>query len=193
MLLNSDTNTFVFIKKIVAILIGLTLLFSISIDIAVAQKKGRSLPLIRDAEIEGLLKDYTSPIFRAAGLPRNSVDIFIINRREFNAFVTGTRMFFFAGALTVAKTPNEIIGVIAHETGHLVGHHSVRIHQQLEKAKIMSVLGAILGAGAMIAGGDGGGAAGSAIFLGSQQAAQRSLLSYQRSEEMQPTTQQSNC
>lgn len=182
--LNSDTYRPVFTKKVVAILVGLALLFSISFDIAAAQKKGRSLPLIRDAEIEGLLKDYTSSIFKAAGLPRNSVDVFIINRREFNAFVTGTRMFFFAGALTIAKTPNEIIGVIAHETGHLVGHHSVRMHEQLEKAKIMSVLGALLGAGAMIAGGDGGSAAGGAILLGSHQAIRRGLLSYQRSEEM---------
>ena len=180
----SDANTFVFVKKMVAILVGLMLLFSISFDLATAQRKRQNLPLIRDAEIEGLLKDYTAPIFKAAKLGRNSVDIFIINRPEFNAFVTGTRMFFFTGALTTAKTPNEIIGVIAHETGHLVGHHSVRIHQQLEKAKIISVLGAILGAGAIVAGGEGGGAAGSAIFLGSQQAAQRSLLSYQRGEEM---------
>lgn len=170
--------------KIMSLFACAILILSIGADIALAQKSRRSLPLIRDAEIEGLLKDYTRPIFKAAGLRSNAADIFIVNRPEFNAFVTGTRMFFFTGALTTAKTPNEIIGVIAHETGHLVGHHLVRQHDEIAKAKLLSVLGAIAGAGAMIAGGDGGRSAGTAILMGSQHAARRGLLSYQRDEEI---------
>ena len=184
MLLNSITKDRGSLRYFALLMVCLALLFALFIDPALAQKKRQNLPLIRDAEIEGLLKTYSAPIFKAAGMPRGSVDIFIINRRDFNAFVTGTRMFFFTGALTTAKTPNEIIGVMAHETGHLVGHHSVRLHEQMAKAKIMSVLGAIAGAGAMLAGGEGGAAAGSAILMGSQQAIQRGILSYQRSEEI---------
>ncbi|MEM7069608.1 MAG: hypothetical protein AAF478_12075, partial [Pseudomonadota bacterium] len=59
---------------------------------ASAQNRGR-LPLVRDAEIENLIKDYTDPIFRAAGLSRNSVDVYYINRNEFNDFVTVNRMY----------------------------------------------------------------------------------------------------
>src|SRR5579871_1730761 len=79
----------------------------------------QGLPVIRDAEIEQLLRDYTSQIFKAAGLSRQDVRIVIINDRSFNAFVAdGRRIFVNVGALTQAKTPNEVIGVLAHESGH---------------------------------------------------------------------------
>lgn len=150
----------------------------------VAQKKRKSLPLIRDAEIEGLMKDYTRPIFKAAGLRADAIDVFIINRRQFNAFVTGSRMFVHTGALTQSRTPNEIIGVIAHETGHVVSGHLALLRDRIEKAQILAVLGALAGAGAAAFGGDGGSSAGSAIALGSQQAIRRSILSYQRADEI---------
>src|SRR6478752_7191264 len=44
------------------------------------------LPLIRDAEIENLLRDYASPIFAAAGLSRGAIQIVILGDRSFNAF-----------------------------------------------------------------------------------------------------------
>lgn len=147
---------------------------------ASAQSRNR-LPLVRDAEIEHLIRDYTTPIFKAAGLKRNSVDVFLINRNEFNAFVTGTRMFINTGAIMQADTPNEIIGVFAHETGHIVGGHLTRLRQRLEQAQILSILGILAGVGAAAAGSTD---AGAAIALGSGSAVQRSLLAYQRDEEI---------
>lgn len=141
----------------------------------------RALPLVRDAEIEALIQDYTRPLFKAAGLNRGAVEVFLLNRTEFNAFVTGTRMFMNTGAIMQAETPNEIIGVFAHETGHIVGGHLVRLRDRLEKAKILSVLGLLAGAGAAVAGSAQGGAA---IIAGSAGINQRSLLSYQREEEL---------
>src|SRR5262249_62043401 len=85
------------------------------------------LPLIRDAEIEQLLREYTAPILRAAGLAQQNVRIVIINERAFNAFVVdGKRIFVTAGALMDARTPNEIIGVLAHQSGHLAGRRRPR-------------------------------------------------------------------
>ena len=150
------------------------------VESAQAQRRG-GLPLVRDAEIEALIKDYTAPLFRAAGLGRNSVDVFLLNRLEFNAFVTGTRMFINTGAIMQAGTPNEVIGVFAHETGHIVGGHLTRLRQRLEQAQVLSVLGLLAGVGAAAAGSP---QAGAAVALGSQGALQRSLLSYQRDEEM---------
>ena len=84
--------------------------------------------MIRDAETETLLKIYSKPIFAAAGLTAQGVDIHIINDRAFNAFVVdGHNMFMHAGALMDAKTPNQIIGVIAHECGHITGGHLARL------------------------------------------------------------------
>ena len=45
-----------------------------------------------------------------------------------------------------AETPNEIIGVIAHETGHIAGGHLARLREQIANAQILSVIGMLLGA-----------------------------------------------
>lgn len=141
------------------------------------------LPLVRDAEIEGLLKSYTAPIFAAAGLGKGAVDVYLVHNPAFNAFVTDRRMFIHTGALMQADVPNEIIGVIAHETGHIIGGHQVRMRDRLERAQVLAAVGALLGAGAMVAGGDLGDAAGQAIISGGGNTLKRTLLSYQREEE----------
>jgi predicted Zn-dependent protease len=157
---------------------------------AQAQSGGAKQALIRDTEIENLLRDYANPIFSAAGIKRGTVQIVLVSDRSFNAFVAdGRRMFVNIGALMDAKTPNEIIGIIAHETGHIVGGHLSRLREQLANAQILAVVGMLLGAGALagaMAGGNkvgnsGVGAAG--VMAGSQDMIRRSLLSYQRGEE----------
>ena len=87
----------------------------------------RGPPIIRDAEIEQLLRDYTQPLLKAAGLAQQNIQAIIINDRSFNAFVAdGRRIFVNAGALMDSETPNQIIGVLAHETGHIAGGHLAR-------------------------------------------------------------------
>jgi len=154
------------------------------VDQANAQSRGQRLPLVRDAEIEALIKDYTAPLFRAAGLQANTISVFLLNRRDFNAFVTGTRMFINTGAIAQADTPNEVIGVFAHETAHIVAGHLTGLRDRLEKAQIMSILTALAGVGVAAAGGSDGGAAAGAIVLGGQQVIRRGLLSYQREDEI---------
>jgi predicted Zn-dependent protease len=153
-----------------------------------AQSLPPGLPVIRDAEIEQLLRDYTQPILRAAGLAQQNVQVTIINDRSFNAFVMdGRRIFINAGALVDAKVPNEVIGVLAHETGHMAGGHLSRLRQQLANAQVASIIAMILGLGGAIAasrGGAGGGNPAAAI-LGPQETIRRSLLSYQRAQEEQ--------
>ena len=65
--------------------------------------------------------------------------------QSFNAFVTGRRMFINTGALMMAETPNEIIGVIAHEAGHIAGGHQQKLRDQLERAKTMAIIATLLG------------------------------------------------
>jgi len=149
-----------------------------------------AMPLIRDAEIEQLLRDYSQPILRAAGLAQQNIRVTIINDRAFNAFVMdGQRIFINAGALMDAKTPNEIIGVLAHETGHIAGGHLARMREQLAAAQTQSIVAMLLGMGALVAGGARGnvnmGQAGAAVISGPQESIRRSLLSYQRAQEEQ--------
>ena len=92
-----------------------------------AQAQNRGPPVIRDAETEQLLREYTQPILRSAGLAQQNVQVVIINDRSFNAFVAdGRRIFVNGGALMDSETPNQIIGVLAHETGHIAGGHLSR-------------------------------------------------------------------
>ena len=111
------------------------------------------IPLIRDAETEQLMRDYTRPIFRAAGLTQQNIQVVIINDRAFNAFVMDAhRIFVNVGALMELTTPNQMIGVFAHESGHIVGGHLSRMRQELANAQTAMIIGMLLGIGALVAG-----------------------------------------
>jgi predicted Zn-dependent protease len=153
----------------------------------VAGAAAQSVPVVRDAEIEALVRDYARPILQAAGLSKSGIDIILVNDRSFNAFVAGRRMFFNTGALMQAETPNEIIGVIAHEAGHIAGGHQERLRDQLARAQTMAVVSMLLGMGAAAAGAAAGSgemaAAGGGLAMGGGEIARRGLLGYQRTEE----------
>ena len=150
------------------------------------------LPIIRDAEIEQLMRDYTAPILRAAGLGKQNIQVVIINERTFNAFVAdGRRIFVNAGALMEAQTPNEIIGVLAHESGHIAGGHLSKMREQIANAQTQVVIAMLLGLGAVVAGARSGSStgglsqAGAAALAAPPEMIRRSLLSYQRAQEDQ--------
>ena len=148
----------------------------------------QGVPVVRDAEIEALVRDYARPIFKAAGLSSSNIQIVLVNDKSFNAFVAGRRLFINTGALMQSETPNEIIGVIAHEAGHLAGGHQEKLREQLERAKTMAIVASLLGVGAIAAGAatnsKGLAGAGMGLATGGGEMAQRSLLSYQRGEEI---------
>jgi predicted Zn-dependent protease len=156
-----------------------------------AQQSQGGPPIIRDAEIEQLLREYSAPILKAAGLAQQNVRIVIINDRSFNAFVAdGHRIFINSGALMQAKTPNEVIGVLAHETGHLAGGHLARMREELANATTESLVAMLLGLGALVAGarsgsGSNGAQIGAAAISVPQNAIQNSLIAYIRTQEEQ--------
>src|SRR4051794_41660923 len=51
-----------------------------------------------------------------------------------------------------SETPNQIIGVLAHETGHLAGGHLAKMREQMARAQTQMIIAMLLGAGAMVAG-----------------------------------------
>ncbi len=151
-----------------------------------AQKAGGGPPILRDAETEQLLRDYTRPILRAAGLEKQNIQVVIINDSAFNAFVAdGRRIFVNYGALRDSETPNQIIGVLAHETGHLAGGHLAKLREQVSQAQTQMIIAMLLGIGAVVAGGRAGvgGNAGGAAIAAPQAAIMRTMLSYQRAQE----------
>jgi predicted Zn-dependent protease len=151
----------------------------------------QGIPLIRDTEIETVLRDYARPIFRAANLGANNIAIRIVRHESFNAFVAdGRNVFINSGALQMAKTPNEVIGVLAHETGHITGGHLAALRARIARDQTKILLVTVLGIGAMIAGGASKsesareiGGAGQGVLLGGNELVMRSLLSERRSQE----------
>jgi predicted Zn-dependent protease len=174
-------------SKFTAISAAITLALAPS---ALAQEKEKGPAILRDTESEQLLRDYTRPILRVAGLEKQNIQVTIINESVFNAFVAdGHRIFVNYGALMQSETPNQIIGVLAHETGHLAGGHLSKLREQVAVAQTQMVIAMLLGAGAIAAGAKGSygnsglANAGAAALSAPQEVIRRNLISYQRQQE----------
>jgi len=138
--------------------------------------------MIRDAEIENTIRAYATPVFLAAGLEPSSINIYLVKDPSLNAFVAGGQnLFINTGLLTKSANPGQIIGVIAHEVGHIAGGHLSRTHAALSKSSAPAILAYILAGAATLA--TGRADVGSAIALGGQSASLRNFLSYSRGQE----------
>jgi predicted Zn-dependent protease len=151
---------------------------------SVAEARG----IIRDAETEALIREYAGPIFRAAGLGSQNIQIHLVNDTNFNAFVVdGHNMFMHAGTLMISETPNQVIGVIAHETGHITGGHLARLRSQVSQMKstamALQILGLAAAIGGSLAGVPSAGQLGMGAMAGGTDAAMRSFMAYRQTEE----------
>ena len=170
-------------RSLTAVAVAVAFLASLVCSGPESWAQGRGLALIRDAEIEHTIRLFATPAFQAAGLDLGSVQIHIVNDSSINAFVAaGQNVFINTGLIIRTENPNQLIGVIAHETGHIAGGHLARGEEAMRTAFYESILSMVLGAAAIVAG---GGNAGSAIFAGGQQVAQRSFLQFSRTQESQ--------
>jgi predicted Zn-dependent protease len=156
-----------------------------TVAVAAVPAQAQQISFIRDTEIERLLNDYSRPIFRAAGLGGQNISIRIVKHESFNAFVLdGQNVFVHTGALMQSDTPNQVIGVIAHETGHIVGGHLAQLRDRIARDQTKSLLIKLLGIGLMVAGGGGGmTGAGTGVMVGGDQMLIRSLLADRRAQE----------
>ena len=150
-----------------------------AIGAGAAPAAAQGLPLIRDTEIENLLNDYAQPIFKAApNLGGGRVRVRIVRNDAFNAFVLdGRSVFIHTGTLIQSETPNQVIGVIAHETGHITGSHVAQMQARLARESTRLLLLRVIGIGVAIATGKGEAvAAGDEIVI-------RSFLDERRKQE----------
>jgi predicted Zn-dependent protease len=167
------------IKRLFSLAAASLLAASTALEAAAAN--GR-VTFIRDAEIEATIAGYATPLFSAAGIPDPSaVRVYLIQDDSINAFVAGgMNLFIYTGLLMKAERPNQVIGVIAHETGHIAGGHLARLPEALRTATIEAIVACILGLGGAAASGQA--AAAAACQLGSHIGTQ-SLLSFTRTQE----------
>jgi predicted Zn-dependent protease len=144
-----------------------------------AHAKGMSL--IRDAEIEFGLSEMINPILDVAGVDRSAFRLYIVQNDQLNAFVAGGQnIFIHTGLLLRAENYQQIMGVIAHEVGHIAGGHLARRQQDLQDIGKQSLILQLL-AGAALALGRGD--AGMAILGAGAQVLQRGSLAYTRVQE----------
>lgn len=141
----------------------------------------QGISLVRDAETEEMLRDFTDPILRAANIDPGDVRIYIVQDRSLNAFVAlGQNIFVHTGLILAADTPAQLKGVIAHETGHIAGGHLARSQEAATQSLIPVAASILLGAAAIAAGAPD---AGIALITGAQQFGQANFVRFTQVQE----------
>ena len=149
---------------------------------ALVSSSAHAQVIIRDTEIENTFKSWITPLLESAGMGDESVNLILVQSPEINAFVAGgANIFIYTGLINKTETPEELIGVMAHELGHITGGHLIRGRQAMERASYESILGTVLGIGAAILSGNG--EAANAVITGSSSLAQRRYLAHSRVQE----------
>ncbi|PPR21569.1 MAG: Beta-barrel assembly-enhancing protease [Alphaproteobacteria bacterium MarineAlpha10_Bin2] len=161
--------------------VGFVLAFLVLLSVTAPAIRAQGLSLIRDTEIENTIRAYAAPLFTVAGLDADAVSVHIVDDSRLNAFVAGgMNLFVNTGLLMSSDTPDAIIGVLAHEIGHIAGGHLARTREAVENATAEAMLAYILGAAAILAG---GGQAGGAIIGTGSAIAYQSLIRYSQAQE----------
>ena len=141
-----------------------------------------TLSVIRDTQMEEYALKGMKKLFKNAGLNDDAVQVVFINDLSLNAFVAGGSVVYInAGLITQTDNPDEFFGVLAHETGHVVGGHTIRLVNEMEKAQTTAFITTLLGGIAAVASGRGD--VGVAIMLGGMSSANNFLNSYRQTEE----------
>jgi predicted Zn-dependent protease len=142
---------------------------------------GNSVSLLRDTEIEGDIRTMMTPIWKVAGLDPDAVHVYVVGDDSINSFVAGGQNIFINSGLVLrAKTPNQLIGVLSHETGHIAGGHLYKGAEAMHDASIEEILAMVAGVGAMVAARGSGGAA---ALLGASGVGQRAFLQFSVTQE----------
>ena len=141
----------------------------------------QGISILRDTETEDMLRSYEAPLAKAAGLDPDAVKLYLVGDTGVNAFVAeGQNMFVLSGIILYVKTPNELIGVMAHETGHIKAGHLSRDTQAMNHAMVPVLLSLVVAIAVAIAGG--GAAAGGIMQLG-QAIAEDQFNTFSRTQE----------
>ncbi|MDC0344709.1 M48 family metalloprotease [Alphaproteobacteria bacterium] len=161
---------------------SLFILIGISGDVAARSDAIQEGALIRDQEIEGILEDFMAPLLKAADVSPGQAKIYIVADPEINASAgMGGTLLIHTGLILSCDNAEQLIGVLAHELGHIAGGHVSRTIGVNQKAGMRAMIASMIGAVAMIAAGSPEGATG-AMALG-QTVHMHSMLHYSRGQE----------
>lgn len=138
--------------------------------------------LIRDEEIEQDLRTFCKPIFQQAGVSQEAVRFILVDKDELNAFVAGGQnIFIYSGLLLATTSPNEVFGVVAHETGHIAHGDLFRMREDIKDISLETLLMSVVGLAGAAATGSGDAAGATLSAAGSL--GQRVVLRHSREVE----------
>ena len=144
--------------------------------------EAQEIRIISDEETEAFLADVVQPLFRAADIPFARDRLYIVEDNSLNAFVSeGNRLFVHTGTLIRADSVNELAGVLAHETGHIMGGHILRQKLKAQEMQSVSLISAILAGTTAVLSGRGDAAM--AVLIGGQSSALANFTRYRADEE----------
>lgn len=148
------------------------------VALVLVQQSAAAENFIRDTEIEADIRTMVTPIWRAASLEPSALHVYLIEDKQLNSFVAGGQNEFInTGLIMRAETPNQLLGVLAHETGHIAGGHLTRAQEAMRNASIEGIIAMVLGAAASVVGRSG------AALLGAEGVAQRAFMRYSVTQE----------
>ncbi len=133
---------------------------------------------IRDSEIEEVIDVVISPLKEAANLKK--LRIYLLDDITPNAFtIGGDTIFVNSGLIIHFPDPDILRGVIAHEIGHILGHHIIRRAGIIDNYTLMAMATGAVG----LAASSGNADSALAIMLAGLHISDRSIKAYSRAFE----------
>jgi predicted Zn-dependent protease len=146
-----------------------------------ARAQDDGINIVTDTEIQDILKQETLPVLKTCGAQVNEVHFHLVSDKTLNAFTAGGQdIFLNTGLIQETANPNELLGVVAHECGHIAGGHAARQGEMIN-AGIKPML-ITMGLG-ILAAAAGAPDAGAALMMSSSYFGTLSILKYSREQE----------
>ena len=137
--------------------------------------------LISDDEIETALTRWLQEIFTVAGVSLKPKILILVDPAVNAGATFGGQIIVFTGLISKCQNVSQLLGVLAHETGHIAGAHSACQEAAEQQALIPALASTLLGGAAALATGNSAPLAAGAA--GGMHLYERSLLRYSRTQE----------
>jgi len=138
----------------------------------------RGFRLIDEPDVIEYINKLGRETLAVAGSQYFDYHFFVINNKELNAFAAPSGLIFFhSGLIESLDSEEELVGVMAHEIGHVVSRHLADRINKSAKINAATMLGVLLGIAL------GAGPLSEAIIAGSAAAGQSAALSFSRLDE----------
>ena len=138
----------------------------------------KEFTLIDEPDVIQYINTLGQETLAVAGSQYFDYHFFVINNKELNAFAAPSGLIFFhSGLIESLDSEGELVGVMAHEVGHVVSRHLADRMKKTAKITAVTMLGILAGIAI------GGGALSEALIAGSAAAGQSAALSFSRLDE----------